>query len=258
MYLVIDIGATKTLLALFSESGHNPKFIKFLNNWDQKVFIDELTKNLQSLPASNIQSVIVAIPGIIQKNHQFIFGNLPWQDLDLFTPLKKLYSCDIFFMNDANLATIFECQQLPGKSIYLTFSTGIGGGIAENGRLAKNSTRFEPGHKKYRFEKQTLEWEDIASARTISTLYGKPVTEIKDHSAFDDIADRVAIGLTDIIRIHNPNSIVIGGPLGLIFPKFKKLLIKNLQILSPLPKIIPAKRPTESVIYGGYIYAKTR
>ena len=90
-------------------------------------------------------------PGIVQKNCSVRFGNRDWGTFSLVDTLQGIFSCPIYFENDGNLAAIYESHRLPGKTVFLTFSTGIGGGIAERGHLLPESDEFEPGDKIYTF-----------------------------------------------------------------------------------------------------------
>lgn len=297
MFLSIDIGGTKTLLALFSHCGLCLKRQKFATSPSAEQFLSDLKTNLKLLIDSSrlrksVKAITVAIPGVVRIEQDFCsfkFGNLPWQNIDLLTPIKDLFNCKVFFANDANLATLYEASRVgrkSGKSIYLTFSTGIGGGIAENGSLLEKSALFEPGHEKYLFKGKSLEWEDIASAKTLAEVYRSPLSSLELTSeTLTDLVARLSLGLLDIIETEDPETIIIGGPLGYIFKKLKKALLPALktaletQISRPdaskatkptrtpsetsralervlVPKFKRARRPTESVIYGAYLYSK--
>ena len=262
MFLVIDIGATKTLIAIFSKHGHCTYRYKFPTNHSDTVFLEDLKKHLSPLADSDIQQVIIAVPGIVQKNYTFDFGNLPWSpNIPIIPLLKTLFSCKISVFNDADLATIYESSYYSGKTIYLTFSTGVGGGIAKNGILTPFSTHFEPGHILYRYHTNLIEWEDFASSNAIKRIYYTQVSDLKNTSKINqDLIERLLPGLIDITKQHHPDDIVIGGAVGDILPRFSRQLSRSLKqslpASSPLPKIHRAKRPYESVIYGGYTYAK--
>ena len=68
-----------------------------------------------------------------------------------------------------------------------------------------------------------------------------------------DIADRISLGIPDIIREHHPNIIILGGPMGKIFRLFEPYLPRDLGVELRRPK-----RPNESAIYGCYLYAKNQ
>lgn len=254
MYLGIDIGGTKTLIALFTKRGRVIRRKKFRTPQGSKTFIRELESNLASFTKFKMRSVVVAIPGIVQKNYSVKFGNRKWDDIDIFTPIKNLFDCPIWFENDANLAVLFESYRLSGKTVFLTFSTGIGGGIAEKNHILPESNQFEPGHMLYQYDGQTREWEDIAAASAIENYYHvDKATNLRKKPILEDIAKRIYLGLPDIVKEYHPDTIILGGPMGKIFRLYVKYLPRDLEVKYRRPK-----RPNESVIYGCYLYAKQK
>ena len=254
MYLSVDIGGTKTLIALFSKRGRVIRRKKFKTAQGSKTFLQELEDNLEPFKKPKIKCVVVAIPGLVQKNYSIQFGNRNWRNFDLITPLKRLFSCPIYFENDANLAALFESYRLPGKTVFLTFSTGIGGGIVEKNHILSESKGFEPGHIIYHYGDKDKEWEDIAAASALESSYHVDrATSLREKAVLKDIAKRIYLGLPDIVATYHPDTIVLGGPLGKIFKLYEPYLPKDLKVKYRRPK-----RPTESVIYGGYLYAKQK
>lgn len=258
MHLAIDVGATKTLIALFSEHGRCLKRTKFLTNKNPDLFLREISTKLKPLEKKKITSVTVAVPAVVEKDCSFTPANLPWKNFNIVPTLKIIFKhSKISVLNDADLATLYESGPYAGKTIYLTFSTGIGGGIAKDGVVQKTSTSFEPGHKIYHFGENDEEWEKFASANALKKLFRKNVSEINKKSSLDAIAFRLSVGLSDIINHYHPNTIIIGGPVGNILKKIRSPLVDYLfPKVNSLPKIIKAKRPEESVIYGCYLYGK--
>ncbi len=254
MYLAIDIGGTKTLIALFSGRGRVVRRFKFKTARGSKTFIEELKENLKKFQKYKVRLVAVAIPGLVQKNYSVRFGNRDWDDIDLLTPIKSLFDCPIYFENDANLGALYEAFRIPGKVIFLTFSTGIGGGIIEKNRILPESNSFEPGHKMYFYDGKVKEWEDIAASSAIENYYHVDyATNLREKEVMKDIAKRVYLGLPDIVKKYQPETIVLGGPLGKIFKLYAKYLPDDLGVKFRRPK-----RPNESVIYGCYIYARQK
>ncbi len=271
MYLTIDIGGTKTLIALFNSRRHIVKQDKFPTDHDQATFLNTFFTHLQDFTFVQPTNIVVAVAGVIKNNRPTWFGNLPWNKPPLTETIKKLFSCPVFFINDADSATFYESHFYPGKSIYLTFSTGIGGGIAYTTRslephrrrtaLLPESADFEPGHKIYPWQDHPCEWEDIASANAIRTVYNnRPVTTLRGKKTNLDIARRVALGLIDIVTDHQPDTIIIGGPLSLTLKHWrtpvKRILRASTPVQLPLPRIRQAKRPTASVSYGACLYGE--
>ncbi|MDO4979244.1 MAG: ROK family protein [Candidatus Saccharibacteria bacterium] len=305
MILAIDIGGTKTLLALFSDGGRVMKRLKFSTDQNPEKFIKILMKNLREMmPGARVYTIsaaVVAIAATVDSAYNvneptlattfgrpLAYGNLKWDGFEFTAKvedcIKKLFKenrcklpkstpkasilcgaitcCPIRIMNDANLATIYECRKMKGRSVYLTFSTGIGGGICDDGKLNfKKSDPFEPGHHLYTWQGKKIEYEDIASANALKEAYGLRATDLKGMEAYQDIAVRVSTGLADIIKAMKPDTIVVGGALGFQLRNFRKYLLPILAVSlntdsSNLPKIVAAKYPLESVIYGCYMCGK--
>ena len=253
MILAIDIGGTKTLIALFSKRGRVIRRRKFKTAQGSKTFIRELEYNLSDFKSRKITGVVVAIPGVVQKNCSVSFGNRKWDGIDLLGPLRKLFDCPIWFENDANLAVLYESFRLPGRTVFLTFSTGIGGGIAEHNRILPESNRFEPGHKKYWYDGRVREWEDIAAASAIENYYHVDrATDLRGKEVMEDVAKRVSLGLPDIVKKYRPDNLILGGPMGKIFKLYADYL-PDLGVKYRRPK-----RPNESVIYGCFRYARQK
>ena len=250
MYLSIDIGGTKTLVALFSSRGRVIKRVKFKTAYAATKYLKDLKRVLEGFAGRKVKVIVVAIPGTIQKNYSVTFGNRDWPGIDIYGTIKELFNCPVYFENDANLAALYEGSFYRNRVVFLTFSTGIGGGVVESGKILPESSSFEPGHKIYTYNDKQLEWEDIAAASALEKNYHVDLaTELRKKSIMQDIAQRVALGLPDIISEYHPNTIVLGGPLGKMFRRYAKYLPK-LGV-----KYVRPKRPLESVIYGCYLYA---
>lgn len=275
MYLAIDIGATKTLVALFSASGFVLRKVKFPTAAERTKFLNDLVGTLEKFLSERgrqkLRAVTVAVPGHVrretsgggssdsapsgvgveQKICSVNFGNREWGWFDLFTPLTKLFACPIYFENDANLAAVYESYGLKGRTLFLTFSTGIGGGLAENGRLLMDE--LEPGHTVYEYRGERAEWEDLAAASALEKAFHvAQATDLRGEEVMREVAKRIGLGLPSLVAEYCPDTVVIGGPMGKIFGKFAQYLPK-LGVKYRRPK-----RPLESVIYGCYIFGKNQ
>lgn len=89
-----------------------------------------------------ISGVGVSSPGPLDPWRGVIHWapNLPgWQDVPLSDLLSEAVGCPVWMGNDGNLAALAEQRHGAGKGqldlVYITVSTGIGGGIVSNGQL---------------------------------------------------------------------------------------------------------------------------
>ena len=258
MYLVIDIGGTKTLVAVFSKTGRVVRKIKFPTAAQAEQFLGDLDGVLREFVKYNVVAVATAIPGTVRENRgaeaelnkYFVhFGKRDWDGINIYGCIKKLFNVPIHFENDANLAAVYESWRRPGRTVFLTFSTGLGGGVAENGRLVPEFSLYEPGRKEYEYKGVRDQWQNIAACSAIEKAFGVPrATDLRGEAAMQEVASRVALGLHDVISATKPRRIVLGGPLGKIFRQYAKYLPEfKVRFVRP-------RRPNESVIYGGWTF----
>ena len=262
MYLCIDIGGTKTLVALVNHRGKILHSIKFETIKDQKLFYEHLLQQIRvNFCVSDVDVISVAMPGIVKDNVCTWLGNLPWKRFDIAKKLTKDFSKPVYVENDANLGALGEARNNPERNIYFTLSTGIGGGVVSDGKILKKYQDFEPGHNRYTYLGEEREWEDFAAASAINLKYGKRVSEITDRDAWNDIVERILLGLAPLTASIKPDRIIFGGPLGLELPRYRRRLRRELKDRLPknvrVPQLIKARHGGFSVIHGCYLYAKS-
>ena len=261
MYLCIDVGGTKTIIALVSASGEILHSVKFPTIQDQKKFYGIVLQQIRvNFCTSNLKAISVAMPGIIKHNEAVWLGNLDWHDFNFSAMLKHDFNLPVYMDNDANLAALAEAHQLKGRSLYFTFSTGIGGGVIEDSQIVKRYADFEPGHIQYIYQGKPQEWEDLAAASAINKQFHKLVSEIADPADWDEIIQRMLLGLVPLTTSIKPQRIIFGGPLGLALDAYRIKLRKAFRVALPtgitMPRLIVAKYGSLSVIHGCYLNAK--
>ena len=262
MYLCIDVGGTKTIVAMLDKRGKILHSIKFATLPDEDAFYANLIQQIKiNFVLASVKYIAVALPGVVKDNRAVWYGNLPWQNLDIAARLEADFGLPTVVENDANLAALAEARRHHGRSLYLTFSTGIGGGIIENGKIPAKFQDFEPGHTVYVHRDQSAEWEDIASGKAIRDFYGRNADEITDPKAWQEVAQRINLGLAPLLLSLKPKTVIFGGPVGLALANYRrplrKLLKSELGQKTILPRFQIAKYGNMSVIYGCYFYAKT-
>lgn len=261
--LAIDVGGTKTLLASFSADGKVTEQIKFPTPPVYQDFINELLKTVASMTTTEFEKCVIAMPGKMDRKSGVVhaFGNLQWHDVPIVDDLKLKLNVSVRIENDSKLAALSEANLLPQyrKVLYLTVSTGIGGGMIINGKIDPNNKDAEYGHMLLEHDGKLQRWEDFASGKAIVTKFGKRASEIDDPGTWYVIARNIAIGLIDVIAATTPDAIVIGGGVGSHFAKFSEKLINELLIyeddLLHVPPVFGAQRAEEAVIYGCFILA---
>src|ERR1700759_5675895 len=106
MYLGIDIGGTKTLVAALNEHGEILVSLKFPTPADYDEFLAALKHTLQDeMPLQDFRAGCVAAPGKIdRKRGRFEQGgNLKWKNVPLQRDIERLAGCPMLLENDASL-----------------------------------------------------------------------------------------------------------------------------------------------------------
>lgn len=263
MIAAIDIGGTKTLIAIFDADGQIVEQVKFPTPQSYDNFKIELAKNVASLTTKSFDRAAVALPGRIDRARGvgIHFGNLPWENVPIQSDLEAILSCPVACENDAKLGALGEAMFAPSynRLTYVTISTGIGVGVVVDGRLDYDVS--DGGGKSMLFEHEGVlqPWEAFASGKAIFKKYGKRASDIEDPTIWEQIIDTWVEGFIQLIALTSPDAIIIGGGVGSHFDKYGEKLIETLgkqqTPMLTIPTILPAKHPEEAVVYGCYRYA---
>jgi glucokinase len=265
MILSIDVGGTKTLIALFSESGEVLKKEKIPTNHSIDQFFEELFALIEKEFLDAISAIGIGVPGVIDYDRGIAlkFGNLPWTNVNFKARLEERFHVPVTVDNDANVAGYSEANILrptPPLALYITISTGIGVGIIHNGKLEPTLGKSEAGHIVLLQDGKYRTWENIVSGQSILRDYGKYAHEISDDQTWKEIAHKIALGLLAVIPTLYPDVLIFGGSVGTYFEKFATFLREELERHLPpmidMPTIVQAQHPEEAVIYGCYELAK--
>lgn len=246
----IDIGGTKISFALGTEKGKilMRREIPTWTGAKTKACVKELAANLRALIVTGgispekILGIGVGCPGAVDSSKVTLprSPNLPgWAGLPLKRILVKAAGLPVFIANDANAAALGESFFGAGKNsknlIYITVSTGVGGGLILNGRLYEGAgfVAGEIGHisivpdgRKCGCGRRGC-LEAYASGTAIAHYYGeakkRKIVGAKEVGLAACSGDKAAIrsyqkaayylgiGLADLMNVLNPEAIVIGG-----------------------------------------------
>jgi glucokinase len=206
-------------------------------------------------PDAPISGVGIAAPGPLNPatGMMITMPNLPgWDNFPLRDRIASHVPFPVVLGNDGNLAAVGEWLFGGGKGmknlIYITISTGIGGGIISDGRLllGHNGLAAEVGHIVLDFDGPTSgsagvegSWEalasgtalardaagamrsgvptllnDIATAETVSTHHIQQAAEQGDQFAADLIARAgrwCGVAFVSLLHLFSPEAIFVGG-----------------------------------------------
>lgn len=265
MYLGVDIGGTKTLVASLDDHGVITEKIRFETPKTYEEFLDNFKTAKSQLKCYDYQSGGVGAPGIIDRVRGcgLWFGNLTWENVPLDADIERIMKCPIIVENDAKMAALSEAMLLKhkySKVLYVTISTGIGYGLVVDQKIV--SSIGDGGGRKMLVEHRgkLVPWESFASGRAIVARYGKKAQDITDAATWRAIVRDLKLGLLELIAVTEPEVIVFGGSVGAYFDRFGKYLEEELEKyktpLVNLPHLVAAQRPEEAVLFGCYDLAR--
>jgi len=253
-YLVADVGGTQLRAALFPTDQSTPiNVVRTSTQGDGKSPLDRLLDLLASIWPSfgRVAALAVTAPGPTDPYEGIVFEapNIPgWKNLALKKHLEDRFKIPAAVGNDANVAALGEWRFGAGKGhndlIYITVSTGIGGGVITGGELLLGTRGLaaEMGHITVMPDGplcgcgQRGHLEALASGPAIakwvkeqlaqgarSSLAGRANLTARDVSQAAQANDALAItaleragkflgiALADFMHIFNPSAIIIGG-----------------------------------------------
>jgi predicted NBD/HSP70 family sugar kinase len=266
MYLGIDIGGTKTLLAVLDSNGVIKEQDRFPTNRDHNDFLKDLKAAVSKFEQKECIATGVGVAATIIDRDRGVaekLGNLPWKHIPLQQEIEDICHSPVVIENDAKLAGLSEAMLLKDKYkvvLYITVSTGIGYGLVVKGNIDKNIGDGGGRTMMLEHEDKFVPWEDFASGRAIVERYGHMAKDITDKETWEAISRDLAKGFIELIATTEPEVIVIGGSVGQYFDRYKQPLKDSIAKyhvpLIKMPELVQAQRPDEAVIYGCYDIAK--
>ncbi len=261
-FLTADIGGTQIRAALCDESGRihrRAHTLTYASEGKDAVIhrIQEmLTQALGDLPLQQVCGVGIVAPGPLDPQAGVIVfaPNLPgWENVPLRQIVHNWFGLPVSVGNDANLAALGEHRFGAGRGvqnlIYITVSTGIGGGIIVDGRMLLGARGFaaEVGHHTIEADGPRCNCGNIgclemfASGPAIArmareAIAGGAASLLRDmvNGQLDQITSRLVyeaalqndqlaintlhragrylgIGIVNLLHLFNPEMIIIGG-----------------------------------------------
>lgn len=288
MKIGIDIGGSHIGIGLVNEK--NNIIIKKEHNWTDEeknnffnsieIYIKKLINEIKKeKPEVIIEKIGIGFPsadiinGVATKNGQSI--NLP-------QILNKELGIPVFLKNDVKCSGL--CEKTIGNlknynnCIFLTLGTGIGGAYFYNDKLVTPNKYqgFEVGHmviqtngrkckcgqsgcfeaygsmKAFRTEIEELfNIEKVTSFKMFEIIESGQKSE-QVNKIIDEYINFLAVGISNLIKIFEPDAICIGGSFSyyekIFMPKLKNKIQKYL--LNEMPEIIIAKYENDAGIIG--------
>ena len=200
-----------------------------------------------NIEIDEIEAIGIGAPGVVDRDKGLLVNspNIPYINAPVREYLQKnLKDVPVLVENDANSAALGEYYKADNAKnfVFITLGTGVGGGVVIDGRLftGTNGAAAELGHvvthaggRKCGCGREGC-WEAYASVTGLIKTTEEHREEIKGIRPGDRVSGRtvfelakkgdkdaervrnmwieeVAIGITDMVNIFQPDELVVGG-----------------------------------------------
>jgi glucokinase len=277
-YIAVDVGGTHIRVAVYPTEGIEPLQVKRIHTTGKKETpADRLIDLIAELwpKGDRVRAIGVAAPGYLDPKVGIVIlaANIPgWVNFPLREKLQEKFGVPVLLGNDANLAALGEWRYGAARGyhnvLYLTISTGIGGGVIINDNLllGQRGLAAELGHltvlpegpmcgcghrghlealasgpaiARYAKEQLALGVPSILKIDPPPTAYDVSIAaqagDALAKEAFTYAGHYLGIGVANLLATFNPSIIVLGGGVShsgaLLIDPMKASLERN--ILSP-------------------------
>ena len=188
--------------------------------------------------------------GIVSPLHQPAWRNVPLKAL-----MEKKWGCPFRVDVDTNVAAVGEYRWgglSVSRFLYITLSTGMGGGFLVDGKIyrGQNGAHPEVGHESIHFRCANPSavrcecgapdcLEALVSGNGIRRIYGKPAEELSPEE-WEEVAYNLGQGLRNMTALYAPEVIAIGG--GVAVGGGERFIESAQNVMEEHLKLVPAPR----------------
>ncbi len=188
--------------------------------------------------------------GIVSPLHQPQWRNVPLKHI-----METTFGCPFVVDVDTNVAALGEYHldpEKPPRLLYLTLSTGMGGGFVVDGEIYRgtNGAHPEVGHQSVPFRCRFPErvqcecgapdcLEALVSGNAIRRIYRKPAEQLSKDE-WEEVAWNFGQGLRNLAVVYAPDVIAVGG--GVAIGAAEKLLPAATTVMKQHLNIVPVPR----------------
>jgi predicted NBD/HSP70 family sugar kinase len=255
IHIGLDIGGTKIMAASADKKGKILERLRAetpLNLAEGLALLEKLT--LQLRENFTLVSIGAAVggqldwrTGVVSPLHQ-----PEWRNVPLKAIMEEKFGCPFRLDVDTNVAALGEYtfgNVSASRLLYLTLSTGMGGGFLIDGKIYRGAGGYhqEAGHHSVNFRCSYPErvrcacgspdcLEALVSGSAIRRIYQKPAEELSAEE-WEEVGYNFGQGLRNLAALYAPDLIVLGG--GVAIGGGEKLLKPALRVMEERLKLVP-------------------
>jgi glucokinase len=277
MYISLDIGGTKLMAAAFSDSHQ----ILARERADTPLALEQGVALLKQLAHSvaggrTVRALGASAGGPLNYRTGVVSPlHMPaWREVPLKALIEAEFNAPFAVDVDTNAAALAEYSFGGNRSsrlLYVTVSTGMGGGFVVDGELYRGTEGAHPeiGHQAIAHRLPVSGSiacscggsdcvEAVVSGSAIRRHYGKPAEELSD-AEWDQVGYNLGQALRNAATLYAPDHIILGGGVCVgggerLVQKVQDLLDRNLKLV-PSPKVMLSALGYDTALWGGLAMA---
>ncbi len=258
VYVGLDIGGTKFMAAAVDGEGRVIRRTRAptpLALQEGLALLQAMVRRVAGGEA--VEAIGAAIGGPLDRQTGVVspLHQPRWRDVPLRAVMEAAFGCPFYVDVDTNVAALGEyyaCASPPSRLLYITLSTGMGGGFVVDGRIYRGMAGAHPeiGHQAVPYrcahpERVACECglpdclEALVSGNGIRRVYGKPAEQLSPQE-WDEVAYNFGQGLRNLATIYLPDEIVVGG--GVALGGGEAFLRRAAEVMRAHLRLVPAPR----------------
>jgi predicted NBD/HSP70 family sugar kinase len=278
IYVGLDIGGTKLMVAAADASGAILRRTRAATPQSLNEGLDLLHRMIAEVAAGDpIAAIGAAIGGPLDAGRGIVspLHQPEWRGVPLKALMQQRWGCPFYVDVDTNVAAMGEyvsgavaCRCF----LYMTISTGVGGGYLVDGSIYRGLGGAHPeiGHQAINFrcahpERVSCDCgapdclEALISGSGIRRIYGKPAEQLHEHE-WAEVAYNLGQGLRNLAAIYLPDLIVLGGGVAVgggarLLAAAQQVMAERLRLV-PVPELRLSQLGYDTALHGAIVIAR--
>ena len=277
VFVGLDIGGTKIMVAASNREGIILRRTRTSTSTSLEEDLANISNMITEVVAQDdVLGMGAAIggpldweQGIVSPLHQPAWRNIPLKAI-----MEEKWGCPFQVDVDTNVAAVGEYRWggiSARRFLYLTLSTGMGGGFLIDGRIYRGQEGAHPevGHHSIHFRCSNPSavqcecgapdcLEALISGNGIRRIYGKPAEELSPPE-WEEVSYNLGQGLRNMAALYAPDLIRIGGGVAVgggdqFIQAAKKVMEEHLKLV-PAPQVELSRLGYDTALRGAIAMA---
>lgn len=264
IFVGLDIGGTKIMVASADQEGNILRRVRTATSTSLETDLENIHNMIREVAdGAEILGMGAAIGGPLDWEHGIVspLHQPAWRNVSLKSIMEERWNCPFQLDVDTNVAALGEYRWGnidADRFLYLTLSTGMGGGFLVDGKIYRGSNGAHPevGHQSIHFHCSNPSrvqcecgipdcLEALISGNGIRRIYGKPAEKLNSEE-WEEVAYNLGQGLRNMTALYAPDVIRIGG--GVAVGGGEAFISQAREIMRDYLKLVPAPRVELSLL----------